>query len=197
MKNVIRLIFVVTFLLIIMVTLLPSANAQWSAIKSGYAITTNWHGEDVPAGTPVTAWAGTTNETVYQIRFLWLDPNGTIRYDVNVTDIVSYITPDCPPEAPEKIRYWAGSNTNIEIWYASNTQTPDSVGDWTVKAWFYSPEGHLMNSTVTKIRATSFNTVPYTPIGTIITAITMIAALTTFITRKRKNIAHLLDPNHN
>ena len=192
MKNVIRLIFAVTFLVIIMVTLLPYANAQWSAIKSGYAITTDWHGEDVPAGTPVTAWAGTTNETVYQIRFLWLDPNGTIRYDITITkdDMVNYTTPDYPPAAPEDIIEWAQKNHNITIWYANNAQTPDSVGDWAVKAWFYSPEGHLMNSTVTKIRATSFNTVPYTPIGTIITAVTMIAALTTFITRKRK-IPHI------
>ena len=187
MKNVIRLISATTFLAIILAMLLPSADAQWSAIKSGYAITTNWHGQDVPVGAPVTAWAGTTNENVYQIRFLWLDPNGTLRYDINVTDIVNYTTPDYPPEAPEEIIKWAEKNPNIKIWYANNTQTPDSVGEWTVKAWFYSPEGHLMNSTVTRIRATSFNTVPYTPIGTIITTVTMIAALTTFITRKRKH----------
>jgi len=186
MKNVIRLISVATFLVMIIITLLPSANAQWNAIKSGYAITTNWHGEDVPAGTPVTAWAGTTNETVYQIRFLWLDPNETIRYDVIVTDIDYFTTPDYPPGAPEDIIEWAKNNPDITVWYASNTQTPDSLGDWAVKALFYSPEGHLMNSTVTKIRATSFNTVPYTPIGTIIIAVTMIAALTTFMTRKRK-----------
>ena len=190
MKNVIRLISIMVFAVVISVTLLPFANAQWSAIKSGYAITTNWHGQDVPVGTSVTAWAGTTNENVYQIRFLWLDPNGTLRYDINVTDIVNYTTPDYPPGAPEEIIEWAEDNPNITIWYANNTQTPNSVGDWTVKAWFYSPEGHLMNSTVTKIRATSFNTVPYTPIGTTIIAVTMIAALTTFITRKRK-IPHI------
>jgi len=186
MKNVIRLISGVTFIVLISATLLLSVNAQWSAIKSGYAITTDWHGQDVPVGAPVTAWAGTTNENVYQIRFLWLDPEENIRYDTNVTDIVNYITPDYPPGAPDEIIEWAEENPNIEIWYANNTQTPDSVGEWTVKAWFYSPEGHLMNSTVIKIRATSFNTVPYTPIGTIIIAVTMIAALTAFITRKRK-----------
>jgi len=189
MKNVIRLISIMVFAVVISVTLLPFANAQWSAIKSGYAITTNWHGQDVPVGAPVTAWAGTTNENVDKIRFLWLDPEENIRYEAIVTKdyIVNYTTPDYPPGAPDEIIDWAEKNPNITIWYANNTQTPDSVGEWTVKAWFYSPEGHLMNSTVTKIRATSFNTVPYTPIGTIIIAVTMIAALTAFITRKRKN----------
>ena len=186
MKNVNRLISAVTFLVLISVTLLPSANAQWSAIKSGYAITTNWHGQDVPVGAPITAWAGTTNENVYQIRFLWLDPEENIRYDATVTkdDIVNYTTPDYPTGAPDEIIEWAEKNPNIEIWYANNAQTPDSVGEWTVKAWFYSPEGHLMNSTVTKIRATSFNTIPYVPIGTVAIVLLILAAFTTFTTRR-------------
>jgi len=38
------------------------AYAQWAAIKdSGYAVTTNWHGVDVPIGQDVIATAGTTD----------------------------------------------------------------------------------------------------------------------------------------
>jgi len=69
------------------------AHAHWSAINSGYAVTTNWHGKEVPLGQSVTAWAGTTNSSVYQVEFKWKNKTGHVIYDVIVTDIVNYTTP--------------------------------------------------------------------------------------------------------
>ncbi|MEM3759517.1 MAG: hypothetical protein QXZ02_00215, partial [Candidatus Bathyarchaeia archaeon] len=60
------------------------ANAQWSALSSSYAITTNWHGKEVPLGESVTAWAGTTDPNVQEVLFRWKRPDETIFVEVNV-----------------------------------------------------------------------------------------------------------------
>jgi len=44
--------------------------AQWDALKSGYAVTTNYQGKEVPPGTRVTATAGTTDEKVINVTFI-------------------------------------------------------------------------------------------------------------------------------
>ena len=164
------------------------ACAQWSAINSGYAVTTNWHGKEVPLGQSVTAWAGTTNSSVYQVEFKWKNETGHVIYDVIVTDIVNYITPDYPPDAPQEIKEWATNNPNITIFYANNTQIPNSYGEWSVQVFFYAPGGHLMgNGTdIIKIKATSFNVIPDIPIlGTAGALTAMLLGLGFFLHRNR------------
>jgi hypothetical protein len=185
--------YYMTLILLVFILLILSFNlvhAQWNAINSGYAVTTNWHGKEVPIGQSVTAWAGTNNSQVYQVEFKWKNETGHVIYDVNVTNLDSYTTPDYPPGAPQEIIEWAtnSSNKGIKIFYANNTQIPDSQGEWSVQVFFYAPGGHLMGqgSGKIKIKATSFNVTPDIPIlGTAGALTAMLLSLGFFLHRKR------------
>ena len=101
------------------------ANAQWSAISSGYAITTDYHGIDVPLGALVTATAGTTDANVTSVTFLWHYPdNETVAYEVNVP-------------------VWSNGSTydGKLIYYANSSYIPDVLGDWGVQALFIGEGG--------------------------------------------------------
>jgi hypothetical protein len=168
------------------------AQAQWSEINSGYAVTTNWHGKEVPIGQSVTAWAGTTNSSVYQVEFKWKNETGYVVHDVNVTkaNMVNYTTPDYPPDAPQEIIDWAKNrrNADITIFYATNTQIPNSTGNWSVQVFFYAPGGHLIGqgTDIVAIRATSFNVIPDIPVLGSAGALTaMLLSLGLFLYRKR------------
>jgi hypothetical protein len=179
----------ILFTLLIFCTVLNVAHAGWSAISSGYAVTTNWHGEEAPIGESVTAWAGTTNSEVYQIEFLWKNETEHIVFKENVTNLVSYITPDYPPGAPEEIIKWAEDNHGYEIWYANNTQIPNAMGNWTVQTFFYASGGNLKghDSDIIKIRATSLQTIPSIPVlGTAGALLTMLLSLTILLKRRKK-----------
>lgn len=164
--------------------------AQWSAIKdSGYAVTTNWHGEDVPLGEPVTAWAGTTNPEVIKVEFKWHDPAPAenLVWDVNITVFGPYETPDVPSNVPQEIIDWAEKYPGYTIWYADNTQTPDVLGDWGIQAFFHD-SGNIQgqDSTIVAIRSTSGNVIPEAPLGTIAIALTILAGYSFIVIRKRK-----------
>lgn len=163
--------------------------AQWSAIDSGYAATTDWHGTDVPVGENVTATAGTLDLNVTHVRFIWRDPDDNIVKDENVT-VSTLITPDYPPNVPQEVIDWAEDpdNAGIEYKYAQSWYEPDVVGDWGIQAFFYNITTERGNST-TRIRATSFNAVPETPYGTIVIFTVMLGTLVIYaLKRKFPNI---------
>jgi len=166
------------------------AQAQWPAISSGYAVTTNWHGEDIPIGALVTAWAGTTDGEVEKVEFRWLDPDGNPIWEdlVNVSD--PYTTPNVPNGVPQEIIDWANDNHDVTIWYANYTRTPDILGDWGVQANFYdltNPAKSLRgrNSDIIAIRATSFHSIPEVPFGTIVILLSMFGALSIFAIKRK------------
>ncbi|MGF3572953.1 MAG: hypothetical protein ACQXXG_05965 [Candidatus Bathyarchaeia archaeon] len=164
----------------------------FNAINSDYAVTTNKHGQRVLIGESVTAWAGTTNQSVYMVEFVWKNETDHIIFAENVTDFVNYTTPEFPPDAPQEIVQWATNDRNegIPILYFNNTQIPYYLGNWTVQVFFYAPGGHLCGkgSDIVAIRATSLNTIPDAPIvGTagIITA--MLLGLGLFKYKRNKS----------
>jgi hypothetical protein len=167
------------------------AHAQWSALNSGYAVTTNWHGEVVPIGESITAWAGTNNTEVYKVEFKWKNETEHVVFDENVTNFVQYTTPSYPPDVPQEIINWATDpkNANVIIKYANNTQIPDALGNWSVQVFFYAPGGHLrgQGSDIFKIKATSFNTIPEIPlVGTAGAMVAMLLGFGFFGLRRKR-----------
>ena len=165
--------------------------AQWDAINSGYGITTNWHGKDVPLGESVTAWAGTNDSSVTAIFFRWKRPDESVYAKYNNASLVKYNSPtEIPNEAPKEIKDWAEKNPDkFPIWIATNTQTPDTYGNWTVKAYFIGSGGttkeHVENTI--RIRATSFNVISDFPVvGTTGALVAMLLGLNLFMRRKRQ-----------
>jgi len=154
---------------------------DWSGtpINSGYAVTTDKHGMEVPLGTPVTAWAGTTDLSITEVKFRWLYPNGS------EFDIVSV--------------YWDDpDHTSVDEWEGqpvrqfNNTIIPNVVGDWGVQAIFYNSTGGPGRGPVptqpykVAIRARSFFAIPEVAIGTIAILISMFGALGFFAVRKKR-----------
>lgn len=136
-------------------------------------MTTNTHGEEFLLGGTVTATAGTTDLDITEVRFLWKDPDESVVWDVTVPVVDSGET-------------WNGE----PIYIATDTKSPDSIGDWAVQAFFLDEEGHLrgQGSGIVKIRATSFHAVPEVPIGTLATVLSLFAGLGIFALAKRKTI---------
>ena len=161
--------------------------AQWPAISSGYAVTTNWHGVDVPLGQPVTAWAGTTNDSVHSVEFEWKDPDETSVWNETVSVFGPFTTPDVPTNVPPDIVDWANSNHNVTIWYANCTRNPSVwtgtiIGDWGVKAKFMDTAGIPGHEEYTAFRATSFVVIPEVPFGIIAVLLSMFGAF--FVKKK-------------
>jgi hypothetical protein len=163
--------------LIGLLILVNVAYAPWSTLGTGYAITSNYHGVQVPSGVPVTVTAGTLDPAVTQVTFRWHMPNGTTRWDVTVPVYTNGTTGQ-----------WNNGTTAL-IRYAQDTQTPDVAGNWGVQAFFRDSTGtdraDLTN--VIAIKATSFNTIPEIPIiGTAGAAVAMLLGLGFFMTKRRK-----------
>ena len=170
-------------LLVTVIVAIPLVQAfDWSAsynsLTSGYRVTTDRHGEEVPLATPVTAWAGTTNMNVDEVKFRWLRPNGSEYVVVAVTTFT--------------MGTWVDSHgVTHAVREFNNTQTPDVVGDWGVQGIFYGDEGHgrgpIANQTEpTAIRARSFFSVPEVAIGTIAAVLAMFGALGLFAMKKKR-----------
>ena len=144
-----------------------------TSINSGYAVTTDWHGEMVPYGEEVTAWAGTTNMDIEKVVFRWLRPDGTSAWNDtdDSGDLVS----------------WEGK----QILEFNATRTLDEIGDWGVQAIFYDDGGHGWGPYPSEkekvaIRARSFFQIPEVAIGTIAILIALFGALGAFVIVKRK-----------
>jgi len=164
--------------------------AQWSALDSGYAVTTDYHGVDVPLGVEVTATAGTTNSGVKKVEFRWLDPYGNEVFGlISVSVFGPYTTPNVPPGVPQEIVDWALKNPGIDVYYAQNTQSPERAGDWAVQAIFYDSggRGHGPFEDKVAIRATSFNVIPEAP-STIVILLGMFGALGVFALKKKQRV---------
>jgi hypothetical protein len=83
-----------------------SVLAQWAAISSRYAVTTNWHGKDVPLSSTVTATAGTTDSNVKTVEFVWKDPTEDVVWDVAVSIDGPLTSPNVPDGATPEIIDW-------------------------------------------------------------------------------------------
>jgi len=154
-----------------------SVSAQWSTLNSGYAITTDYHGIDVPIGTLVTVTAGTTDTNVENVTFVWRYPDKTVAFTDPEVVVWSNSTT------------WTNSSGTYIIYYAQSSYTPDVIGDWGVQALFNGPGGHLrgQDSDIIAIRATSFNVIPEISIvGTAGAAIAMLLGLGFFRKKKEK-----------
>ena len=159
------------------------ATFDWSgtSINSGYAVTTDWHGMEVPLEEEVTAWAGTTNDSIVEVKFRWMKPDGT--------DWWEYGTYEGSQEWP------VGSGQIVYEWTSSVTPIDPltDIGDWGVQAVFYNGEGHGVGPIPEQpgkvaVRARSFFSVPEVPIGTVAVVVAMFGALG-FFALKRKNIS--------
>jgi len=183
-------------IILISISILVLANivyAPWSTLGTGYAITSNYHGIDVPPGTPITVTAATLDPNVVQITFRWHRPpdgNGPVAREVAVPVVTS---PYPPPNVPQEVIDYVNSTT---IWYAQDTWAPDELGDWGVQAFFQDSTGKdragLKN--VISIKATSFNTIPEIPLGTIAATAAMIFALGFFMVKKKKTVRTSFNP---
>lgn len=173
-----KIVLIATFFvsLLIPTSLVHAYDWSGTSIDSGYAVTTDWHGVEVPLGTLVTARAGTTNLDVVEVKFRWLKPDKTEAWP---PFLVTAYTEEL----------WNGQTVRVFI----NAQTPDELGDWGVQAVFYDGDGTGVGPIPDQpdkiaIRATSFFAVPEVPFGTIIIALSMFGTLSAFILKKRHNM---------
>lgn len=183
----IKLVIIASLLLTLFVA---TVSAPWATLSSGYAIWTNYHGVDIPAGTEVTATAGTTEHpdssahnklpNVTAVRFRWMPPGAPDIYSPDLSD-------------PPMLLEWDGTTyyDGWKVYMANDTQTLNVLGDWGVQAWFYDTEGdnpRLRNETdIEKIRAVSVNTVPDIPVvGTAGAAAAMLLGLGFYLSKKKK-----------
>ena len=160
--------------------------AQWPAITTGYAVTTNWHGTDVPGGQEVIVTAGTTDANVKTINFTWKTPGGVIVWSEIIPVSGPLVTPAVPGNVPQEVVDWANNNHGVTYWYAQSSHTPTEAGDWGVQTRFLGTVRVRGNSQVDfVVRATSFNLVPETPWGPIAISATFLGALGLFVFRKK------------
>jgi hypothetical protein len=161
-----------------MLLLISSADAGWSALNSGYAVTTDYHGIDVPIGTMVTATAGTTDSSILNVTFVWKFSNETVAFED--IDVAVWSNGTRYPDENGSLVFYAQSSFMLTI-----------VGEWGVQAFFKGLGGHLRgNGTdIIVIRATSGDVIPEISVvgaaGTIV-AISLILALPR-CKRKRQN----------
>jgi hypothetical protein len=171
------MINVKTRIMLICLALLMFAGAVMTAYAPPptYDITSNWHGIDTPIGSTVIATAATTDNTVYNITFLWHQPITNLTV---FTDVVP-------------------ASFNGSMYIATSTHIILDVGDWGVQALFQSPTGTTKENVnnVTATRATSFNVitppnqVPEVPLGPVIATTSMIAAFGVFYAFKRRALS--------
>ena len=170
-----RRVLYLTALISTFLTIVPIASASppgnWpNSLNSGYGITTDYHGMDVPLGTPVTAYAATTEDVPVDVKYvviMWLRPD----------DSQAWVT--APIELVDSGDMWTNGKP---IYYATDTRTPDVGGDWGVKAIFYDKEANEIDpapphNDKVAIKATSFFHIPEIPLGTIMATLSMILAL--------------------
>lgn len=147
-----------------------SADNPNGSLESGYGVTSNYHGIDVPSGVPVTVTAMTTDPSVDVVKFIWKNPAGQIIHT--------------------EVKKASANGTTYDdklVYYASSTFTPTSMGDWGVQAKFLDIHRICRWIWIEKVarRATSFNVIPEIPIiGTAGAGLAMFAGFTYKIKRK-------------
>jgi hypothetical protein len=164
--SVLVMLFISSYIMLVYAT-----NTDGS-LESGYGVTSNYHGIDVPMGAQVTVTAMTTDPDVDIVKFIWKNPAGQIVH----TEI--------------KKVYSNGTTFDFNgklIYYANSTFTPDAIGDWGVQVKFLDVHHFCRWIWVEKVarRATSFNVIPEVPIiGTAGASIAMLLGFTYKIKRK-------------
>jgi hypothetical protein len=149
-----------------------AANTTGS-LSSGYAVTSNYHGEDVPLGANVIVTSMTTDSRVDKVTFIWKNAAGQVVF------------------TETKPVFTNGTKFNSKlVRYAISTYSPNTIGDWGVQVKFFDVY-HFCRFTCTvrlATRATSFNVIPEIPIiGTAGASIAMLAGLTYKVRRKPQN----------
>lgn len=143
-----------------------------NSLGSGYAVTSDYHGKNVPPGTLVTVTAMTTDDTITQVTFLWKTPSGdTIFTDVDNTKEVD------------------GQYEGKDIFTFTSSHAQNITGDWGVQALFQDSDGKRKEGIeeVVSIKATSFFVVPDIPvIGTLGATGAALLGLALFNARKKK-----------
>jgi len=162
-------------LLIVSITGVMIVSAKWPALEgSGYAATSNVHGEEVLPGTLVTAKGGTTDTIVSQVTFIWRDPDANEEDRETVTVSVQEGT--------------TSDGTAIWVFYSSAHALWD-LGDWGVQVVFQDSTGRTIEGleldNVIKIRATSMHVVPEFPIGTLGPILSLLAGFGFYLILKR------------
>jgi len=154
----------------------------WSAIDSGYAVTTNYHGQEVvPPVADLTARVGVLLDNwpgVYEVRVDLRDPSGDVVDSDTI--LAAAFTTDAP---------WGTSPKGATVmWAETDPLAPATwvVGDYSVKAYFFDSTGKELAHVddLTAMRATTVMVVPEVPIGTLTILLTMLASLAIFA-RKR------------
>jgi hypothetical protein len=167
-------ILISTITLLILCSLVMSVYAvnTEGSLASGYAVTSNYHGKDVPSGASVTVTAMTTASSVDKVTFIWKNPAGQVVFT-------------------ETKHVWT-NGTRYDgklIRYAQSTFEPNAMGDWGVQVKFLDVHSFCIwtwTETVAR-RATSFNVIPEIPIlGTMGASIAMVAGLTYKTKRNKK-----------
>jgi len=140
------------------------------SLESGYAVTSNYHGIDVPSGAEVVVTAMTTDPDVDVVTFVWKNPA------------------EQPVHIETKKVYSNGTTFNGKlVYYANSTFTPNAMGDWGVKATFLDVHHCCIWTWVERVarRATSFNVIPEIPVlGTAGASVAMLAGFTYKLKRK-------------
>jgi len=156
----------------------------WSAIDSGYAVSTNYHGEEtpVPPDPPLMARVGVLLENFALLDYVEVhlrDPSDDV-VDIVVVPASAFV-PGLSPKGADIMEAWSDPLEPEEgTWL---------IGHYSVKAYFYAVEGaaepELANcEDLEAMRATTVMTIPEVPIGTLTVLLAMIAGLAIFA-RKR------------
>ena len=156
--------------------IMNSVYAPLSTLGTGYAITSNYHGKDVPLLATVTVTAGTLDSRVTQVTFRWHRPDDTVVREITIPVFTNGTTGQ-----------WNNGTTAL-IKYAIDSFRPDLPGDWGVQAFFRDSGGKNRAgiNDVIKIKATSFNVVPEVPFGTAVILLSMFGALGIFALKKKQ-----------
>ena len=162
--STVALLFLCSF-----VVAVSAVNPEGS-LASGYAVTNNYHGIDVPSGTSVTVTAMTTDKSVDVVTFIWKNPAGQIVFT-------------------ETKQVWTNGTTYNDklVRYAQSTFEPNAIGDWGVQAKFLDVHRFCIWTWTERVarRATSFNVIPEVPIiGTAGASVAMVLGFT-YKTRKK------------
>ena len=160
MKSKLAILAFISLLVLIPAVVLAD---PWSAIDSGFAVTTNHHGEDIipPPDPPLRAKVGLL--AAEYPRLIWVevelrDPDGVV-----VDSQVVYPGPDFVPDTSP------GGNPIMYAWTDPFAPASWTIGHYSVKAYFYLTGGRgLANAEdLDAMRATTVMTVPELPIGTL------------------------------
>jgi hypothetical protein len=162
--------------------------ASWSTLGTGYAVTSNWDGQQIESDTPVTITAGTLDSTVTSVTFRWLVfPDGSGDYLLEET---------VPVYTNGTIGQWK-DGTPAEIQYANSTYVI-SRGFWVIQILFINSEGEsnivercywidaIGYDSLFPVPEESPFHVPEIQLGTIGASVAMAAALGLFMTKKKR-----------